>query len=166
VLAAPNNGHFRFRRVREVRTDANGSWSARLPAGPSRLVKAVYAGSATTEPAISQQVHVVTRAVVRLRIQPRAVPWRGTVGISGRVLGGDIPGKRQQLLRLRIGAEGIFSTVGIPDVTRNGRFRTTWTFHSGVGVVHYWFSVSTLNEADYAFAPGSSPRVGVVVGPG
>jgi hypothetical protein len=118
-------------------------------------VKAVYAGNATTEPAVSQQVHVVTRALVRLRIQPRAVPWRGTLVISGRVLGDYIPGKRQQLLRLRIGAEGIISTVGIPDVSRTGRFRTTWTFHTGIGVVHYWFSVSTLNEADYAFASGA-----------
>jgi hypothetical protein len=166
VFIAPNNGRYRFRLAREVKTASNGSWSARLPAGPSRLVKAVFAGGATTEPAVSQQVHIVTRAVVRLHIHPRAVPWHGTIVITGRVLGGQIPGKRQHLLRLRIGADGIFSTVGIPDVTRAGRFRTTWTFHTGVGVVHYWFAVSTLNEADYAFYPGSSPRVSVIVGPG
>jgi hypothetical protein len=109
---------------------------------------------------------VIVPAVVRLYIKPRAVSWGGTIRIYGRVLGGYIPGNRQQLLRLRIGAEGIFSTVGIPDVAPNGRFHTTWRFHPGVGVARYWFSVSTLNEADYPFAPASSPRVTVTVGPG
>jgi hypothetical protein len=166
VLTAADNGRGRFRLARVVTTASNGSWSARLPAGPSRLVEAVYAGGTTTEPATSQQVHIVTRAVVRLHIRPRAVPWGGKIELWGQVLGGYIPGNRQQLLRLRIGADGIFSTVGIPDVTLAGRFRTSWKFHSGVGVVRYWFSVSTLNEADYAFSTGSSPHVTVRVGPG
>lgn len=166
VTTAPDNGAGRFALARAVTTAADGSWSATLPPGPSRLVQAVYPGTSTTEPATSQQVRIVVPAVVRLHIRPRQVPWGGTIDISGRVLGGYIPGDRQQLLRLRIGAEGISSTVGIPDIAPNGRFHTTWTFHPGVGVVSYWFSVSTLNEADYPFAPGSSPRVTVTVGPG
>jgi hypothetical protein len=165
VLSAPANGKGNFRLVRVVPTKPNGTWSVRLPRGPSRLIEATYAGDPTTESAMSEQVRIITRAVVRLHIRPRAVPWHTTIHLWGRVVGGHIPGKRQQLLRLRIGADGIYSTVGIPDVTRHGKFRTSWTFHPGVGVVRYWFSVSTLNEAAYPFAPGSSRRVHVTVGP-
>jgi hypothetical protein len=166
VMTAPDNGQGKFGLARAVTTGADGSWSATLPPGSSRLVEAVYPGSSTTEPATSQSVRVIVPAVVRLYIKPRAVSWGGTLRIYGRVLGGYIPGNRQQLLRLRIGAEGIFSTVGIPDIAPNGQFHTTWRFHPGVGVVNYWFSVSTLNEADYPFAPASSPHVTLTVGPG
>ena len=68
---------------------------------------------------------MIVPAVVRLHIKPRAVSWGGTIRIYGRVLGGYIPGNRQQLLRLRIGAEGISSTVGIRDIAPDGRFHTT-----------------------------------------
>jgi hypothetical protein len=166
VFAAVDNGRGNFRPAALAITRADGSWSAQLGPGPSRRVAALYPGSGATAPAISGQVRVVVPAVVRLYIKPRAIPWGGTIQIFGRVLGGYIPGARQQLLRLRIGAEGISGTVGIPEVQRNGHFSTTWTFHPGVGVVDYWFTVSTLNEADYAYAPGSSPRVTVTVGPG
>jgi hypothetical protein len=165
VLTAPDNGRRRFTVARVVITRPNGSWSARLRAGPSRLVEAAYPGNATTESAVSRQVRVVVPAVVRLHISPRSVPWGGTLRIWGRVLGGYIPGARQQLLRLRIGVDGIYSTVGIPGVGRDGRFQTTWTFRPGRGVVTYWFTVSTLNEADYPYAPSSSSRVYVTVGP-
>jgi hypothetical protein len=166
VLTAADNGQGRFRVARVAITRPDGSWSAGLPAGPSRLVEAFYPGGSTTEPAVSAQVHVVVPAVVRLHISPPAVPWGGTIQIWGRVLGGYIPGARQQLLRLRIGIDDIYSTVGIPDVGRNGRFHTTWTFRPGRGTVTYWFTVSTLREADYPFAPASSPRVYIRVGPG
>lgn len=79
------------------------------------------------------------------------------------MLGGYIP--QGKLLRLRIGADGVSGTVGIPDISPNGRFRTTYTFAPGSGTVRYWFSVSTLAESSYAFAPSSSRRVYVTVGP-
>jgi hypothetical protein len=72
----------------------------------------------------------------------------------------------QQLLRLRIGVVGIpgvQSTIGIPDIAPDGRFHTTWTPAPGNGAVHFWFAVSTLHEADFPFAPGSSPHVDVTV---
>jgi len=165
IFTAPDNQLLHFQPAASVTTASDGTWRAQLPPGPSRLVESVYPGGDTTEPAVSQLLRIQVPAVVQLSISPRSVPWRGTIQISGRVLGGYIPGPHQQLLRLRIGAEGYYSTVGIPDVQPDGRFHTTFTFHSGTGVVHYWFSVSTLNEADYPYIPGSSPRVGVTVGP-
>jgi hypothetical protein len=153
-------------------TTADGVWSATLPAGPSRLVEALYDGGNTIEPASSGQVRLTVPALVKLTITPRRTHWwrsprrPGTIKISGRVLGGYIPGADQQLLRLRIGVigtPGVQSTIGIPDIAPDGRFHTTWTPAPGNGTVHFWFSVSTLHEADYPFAPASSAKVAVIV---
>jgi len=163
VLAAANNGLGKFRSVASVTTAADGSWIAHLRAGPSRLIEAIYPGNPTTEPAASGQVRLVVPAKIKLQIHPTHARWGGTIHITGRILGGYLPAGK--LLRLRIGADGVSGTVGIPDVDQKGRFHTTWTFARGSGLVRYWFSVSTLPEADYPFAPASSPRRKVSVGP-
>jgi hypothetical protein len=164
VMTAPDNGLGQWTLAAVVTTAADGAWSAALPAGPSRLVEASYGGDTATLPSASATIQLIVPAKIKIHIAPRSTPWGGTIRISGRVLGGYIP--TGKLLRLRIGVAGVRGTVGIPSVRRNGRFRTTWTFSSGHGVVHYWFSVSTLNEADYPFAPAGSRRVYVRVGPG
>jgi hypothetical protein len=172
ILTAPNNGLDAFTQAAVATTGQDGVWSATLRAGPSRLVEAVYDGGSTVEPAASGQVRLIVPALVKLTIKPRRTHWwrsprsPGTIRISGRVLGGYIPGADQQLLRLRIGVVGIpgvQSTIGIPDIAPDGRFHTTWTPAPGNGTVHFWFSVSTLHEADFPFAPASSRRVDVIV---
>ena len=162
VLTAPDNGLEQWTQTAVVTTSPDGAWTTTLPGGPSRLVEATYAGDNSTLPSTSSTIHLVVPAKVNIHISPRSTRWGGTIMISGRVLGGYIPAGK--LLRLRIGVEGVHATVGIPSVRRDGRFRTTWTFSSGRGVVHYWFSVSTLNEADYPYAPASSRRVYVTAG--
>jgi hypothetical protein len=172
VLTVPNNGLDAFTQAAVATTGQDGVWSATLRSGPSRLVEAVYDGGSTVEPAASGQVRLIVPALVKLTIKPRRTHWwrsprsPGTIRISGRVLGGYIPGADQQLLRLRIGVVGIpgvQSTIGIPDIAPDGRFHTTWTPAPGNGTVHFWFSVSTLHEADFPFAPASSRRVEVTV---
>lgn len=163
VLAAANNGKGGFRQIAVVTAAPDGSWSARLRPGPSRLIEASYVGDGSNEPALSRQVRLIVPARILLSVHPTRTHWGGTIHIAGRLLGGYIP--RGKLLRLRIGAEGVSGTVGIPDVTRTGRFHTTWTFAAGRRIVHYWFAVATLAEADYPFAPASSMRDAVIVGP-
>lgn len=161
VITATDNGLHRWRVATMTTTNADGFWHAKLGAGPSRLIAAVYPGSATAEPATSGHVHLTTPTKVTLRIRPRITRWGHTIKITGRVLGGNIPAGK--LLRLRIGTGGIYSTVAIPDITHHGHYRTTWTFAPGHGVVRYWFSVSTLPEADYPYAQTSSRRAYVTV---
>jgi hypothetical protein len=108
-------------------------------------------------------VRLIVPAKILLAVSPTTTHWGGTIRIIGRLLGGYIPGGK--LLRLRIGAAGVSGTVGIPDIGRNGHFHTTWTFASGSGTVRYWFGVSTLPEVDYSYAPASSPKRFVTVGP-
>ena len=66
VLTAPDNGQGKFSQAAVTVTKANGTWTAQLPAGPSRLIEAVYVGAATLEPSVSGQVHVVVPAKVDL----------------------------------------------------------------------------------------------------
>ena len=161
VETAPANGLGHFHRVAVVKTGSDGTWRVRIPRGPSRLVEAIYEGGSLTEPSSSAQARLTVPAKVRLNIRPRRTHWGETIQIWGRVLGGYIP--EGKLLRLRIGVRSVKGTIGIPNVQPNGRFRTTFTFARGSGKVHYWFSVSTLQEADYPFAPASSRRVYVHV---
>jgi hypothetical protein len=171
VLTAPDNGRGRFRQAAVAVTAANGGWGAKLGAGPSRLVEAVYDGTPSTEAAVSGQARLVVPSKLKVRIKPAHVRWGSMIVISGHTLGGYIPSNPRevsQLLRLRIGIRGIHisQTAGIPDVDRAGNFRTSYCFGTGRGVVHYWFSVSTLREVDYPFHPATSRRIPVTVGPG
>ena len=95
VLTAPDNGLGQFSQAAVVTTSATGSWSAELPAGPSRLVEAVYDGGSTTEASQSAQVHLIVPAEVKLlRVWPRRVPWGATVHLTGQLVGGYLPARR------------------------------------------------------------------------
>ena len=137
-----------------------------LPPGPSRIIEASYAGSATVLPA-SGSATVITPAKIELtRVTPDRTPWGSTVRITGRVLGGYIP-TSSKLLRLDLGVVGIpgLSKIhGAPNVSPDGRFTTTYTFARAYGVVRFWLMVSSLPEADFPFAPSHSRRVVVTVG--
>lgn len=161
VITATDNGRRHWRVATVTNTNANGLWHAKLRAGPSRLIAAVYPGSSTTEPSTSGQLRLIAHTKLSLRIRPRIAQWGHTIQITGRVLGGNIPAGK--LLRLRIGAAGLSSTAGIPNLNHHGHYHATWTFGAGRGTVRYWFSVSTLPEADYPYAQTSSPRVYITV---
>ncbi len=167
VLAAPDNGLGDFTQAAVATTAANGSWSAQLPAGPSRLVEAMYGGAPTLEPSLSGQAHVIVPARVKLiRVFPRRVAWGGTVHIDGQLDGGYLP-PGGALVRLRIGFGRAYTTYGVQEhVTGDGRFTTTYTF--GIGDPRmfrsYWFQLASLPMGNYPFAPSASPRRSVLVG--
>jgi hypothetical protein len=166
VLTAPDNGTGQFTQAAVVTTAANGTWTATLPAGPSRIVEAVYDGDPTTESASSGQVRVIVRAKVKLLSVTRRVPWGGTVRITGQLLGGYLP-PGGALVRLRIGQGNSYQTYGVQEhVTGTGRFTTSYTFGAGYAGIYkkYWFQIATLPMGDYAYAPAASGRRSVLVG--
>ena len=167
VLTAPDNGLGHFTQAAVATTAANGSWSARLPAGPSRLVEAYYAGAATLEPSVSAQVHEVVPAKVKLlSIFPPRVAWAGTVRIVGQLVGGYLP-PGGALVRLRIGSGSSYSTYGVQEhVTGNGRFSTTYTFGAGQAssFQRFWFQLASLPMGSYPFSPSDSGKRSVLVG--
>ena len=163
ILSAPDNGLGQFTPMASVATGANGTWTAKVPAGPSRLIEAVYAGDTTTEPATSALVKLIVPARVRIKITPRIIPWGSVLRITGRVLGGYVP-TNSNLLRLNVGIGRIGHLEGLPEIQPNGRFVIVWRFNAGHGVLHPWFSVGTLSESAFPYAPGSSKRVIVTLG--
>jgi hypothetical protein len=167
VMTAPDNGNGQFSQAAVATTTPTGAWSARLPAGPSRIVEAVYDGDPTTEGAFSREVKVLVPAKVRLlSVSPNRVPWGGTVRITARLLGGYLP-PGGALVRLRIGQGPSYQTYGVQThVTGRGKFTTTYTFGAGyAGIVkRFWFQVATLPIGNYPYAPGASGRRFVSVG--
>jgi hypothetical protein len=167
VLTVPDDGRSNYSVAAVARTAADGSWSARLRAGPSRLITASYAGGSTTQPSLSRPARLVVPARVRLtRVRPRHVAWGGTVKLAGRLIGGYLP-PGGALVRLRIGYGASFTTYGVHEhVGGNGRFTTTYTFGLGDPSIHrqYWFEIASLPMGDYPYAPASSGRVSVTVG--
>ena len=167
VLAAADNGLGQFRQVATTVTQANGGWSAKIPAGPSRLLEATYGGSASLAANSSAQVtELVPAKVELLSVTPRRLAWGAKVKIKGRLVGGWLP-KSGALLRLRIGLGKQYTTYGIEThVTGKGQFSTTYTFGAGVRGVKrsYWFQVATLPVGDYPYQPAASRKLSVTVG--
>jgi hypothetical protein len=166
ILTAPDNGSNAFAQAAAVTTGLDGSWTATLPPGPSRIIQAAYPGSPTILPATGSATVITPAKIVLTRVTPDRTPWGGTVRISGRVLGGYIPAS-SKLLRLDLGIVGIpgLSKIqGIPNVSSDGTFTTTYKFARYQGVVRFWLQVSSLAEADFPFSPSHSRRWIVTVG--
>ncbi len=167
VLSAPDDGRSSYSLAAVVATAANGSWSTKLPPGPSRLVTAAYTGGPTTEGSLAAPVQLVVPAKLDLlSIEPSSVPWGGTVRLTGKLDGGYLP-PGGALVRLRIGLGKVFITYGVHEhVGGSGRFTTTYTFGAGDAAVHrsYWFQIASLPMGDYPFAPANSRRIAVLVG--
>ena len=168
VLTAPDNGLGQFSQAAVATTGADGSWSATLPAGPSRVIESVYDGAPTVEPSTSNQVQVVVPAKVELiSVSPRRLAWGGTVHIVGKLDGGYLP-PGGALVRLRLGQGSSYTTYGVQEhVLGSGRFAATYTFGAGLPSVHqtFWFQIASLPMGgDYPWAPSDSRKVHVIVG--
>jgi hypothetical protein len=164
VYSSPNDNAPRFRLMTSVTTDASGEWTAKIPAGPSRLIEAAYPGTGTTEPVTSSTVKLTVPARIAMSISPKIVPWSGKITISGRLVGGWVPADGVAL-RLRVPYPGgqfvqePFRTNG------HGRFRFQWSYGAGRGVVSYRFLVATTAaESDYPWAATTSHAVAITFG--
>jgi hypothetical protein len=162
VLAAPDNGSASFVQEAVATTAVNGDWSAKLPAGPSRIIRAVYGGGASVEPS-SGQATVLVPASIKLHV-PRHAHWGGKLVLSGRVRGGYLPAAGETvILSVRFaGHEHDFAHLA---VSGDGRFRYVYTFLPGSGDASYPFSAETVRESDYAYAPARSRSETVHVRP-
>jgi hypothetical protein len=162
IVTAPDEGSLHFTQAAVATTAADGSWTARLPAGPSRQVQAIYDGASTIEPSASTAAQVFVPASLKVRIRPRATHWGSTIAISGRVLGGYIP-PAGELVILHIGWGGGSTEIGHLYTDRRGRFHTRYTFLRGNGTVTYRLWAATARESDYPYVPSRSRRVPVTV---
>jgi hypothetical protein len=162
VMTAPDDGSPRFTQAALVTSAADGSWTARLPAGPSRLVQAIYDGAATVEPAASAPAKVIVPAALAMRVRPRTTHWGSTITIVGQVRGGYVPAAGE-LVILHVGWGGGSTEIGHLYTDRHGRFHTRYTFLRGNGTVTYRLWATSARETDYPYAPSRSRRISVTV---
>jgi hypothetical protein len=167
VLTAPDDQQDAFAPTATATTASNGSWTATLPAGPSRLVEAQYAGGGDAEGSTSGTITEIVPAKVKLlKIYPRQVAWGHTIHIAGQLTGGYLPAGGA-LVRLRIGLGSAHTTYGVHEhIGGDGHFTTTYTFGVGEPSVlrSYWFQIASLPMGDYPYAPANSRKLSVLVG--
>jgi hypothetical protein len=164
IYTAPDDGRETFILAAQVTTAPDGSWSARLPPGPSRIVKAVYAGSPTVEPSASPPARIVVPASISLSLRPRNTHWGGSIVISGHVRGGYVP-PVGELVVLRVGWSGGSAEIGHLYTRRDGSFQSRYTFLRGTGTETYEIWAATARESDYPYAPSNSRPASVTVRP-
>lgn len=164
LRSAPNDAQGRFARFALARTSANGTWTARVPPGPSRLIEVSFGGDASEAPAVSAPIRLTVPAAVSLHVSPDHTHWGGHILISGRLQGGHVP-SRGELVVLKIGYDGGTAEIGHVRTTRRGRFSARYHFLHGSGNAVYRLWAETVAESGYPFAPGRSPSVAVSVGP-
>ncbi len=164
IVAAPDDGSRAFSQTAVATTRADGSWSARLPAGPSRLVQAVYDGGSDTEPSASAQIHVTAPASISLSVHPQQAHWGGRIVLSGRLAGGYLPAAGETVI-LSVDFGGRAHDFAHVVARGDGRFRYVYTFLPGRGRAAYPFSAETVRESDYPYSPSISRRVTVDVSP-
>jgi hypothetical protein len=162
IMTAPANGNQAFTVAATVTTAPNGTWTARLPPGPSRLIHAVYRGSGTVEPTSSATGHLIVPAAISIHISPRRTHWGGTISIGGRLRGGYVP-TSGELVVLWISWHGGSTEIGHLYAHRSGRFHTPYTFLRGNGTVTYRIWAASARESDYPYAPSRSRRLAVTV---
>ncbi|MGO9903896.1 MAG: hypothetical protein ACLP0J_30480 [Solirubrobacteraceae bacterium] len=165
ILTAPDNGSNQFTPTTTATTSSSGSWSATLPAGPSRLIEASYAGSQTLLPATGT-ASVTVPASIQISITPRSVSWSKPFTATGQLLGGDVPPDGVAMRLLIKLPERSVPYEPLPFRTNSqGAFSFQWLWGSGSGVVSYPIAVATTaNESDYPYAASSSRWVKVTFG--
>jgi len=165
ILTAPDNGLNKFTEAASATTSSTGAWTAILPPGPSRIIQAVYSGSATVLPATGE-ASVSVPARIKLSVSPRALPWSGLLTLRGQLEGGYVP-PDGVALRLLVRYPG--STRPSPLLAlrtdENGGFTIDWSYHAGQGVETLPFSIATTaTESDYPYAASQAPWTDVTFG--
>jgi hypothetical protein len=152
-------------RVSTAWTDGDGSFSAALPAGPSREVLAVFAGTPTLSRAASRPLQLRIRGGVRLRVSSRLATVGGRpVVFSGRVgaAGCSIPpGGKAVELQFRLPGLG-WSEFRTVQTDARGRFRYAYRFSDDDSRgVRFQFRAYAPAQGDWPYEPGGSRPVAV-----
>jgi hypothetical protein len=152
------------RRTSLIRTGADGGFSIRLGAGPSREVVATFAGNRTMTRASSESFRLEVPAPVRLRASASTariggppVVFAGRVaatGVEQAALGG-LPVELQ--FRFRGGSWSEFRTV---ETDRRGRFRYAYRFSDDDSRgVRFQFRAHVKGREGWPYGPSASRPV-------
>ena len=145
------------RVITHTTTQANGTFTVRVPAGASRLIEVAYrafAGDAnyTTHANIQEYVN----AAVHLNITPRDTSPEGTILLTGKVQG-PIP-SQGVIVELLVHYRGHWEPFRTPRTDAAGEFQVAYQFQDAIG--HFPFRAETpAGQAGFPFSSGSSKEV-------
>jgi hypothetical protein len=165
VMAAPADDPNDWRRLADVETSGDGSWSAVAPPGPSRLIAAVYSGGPTTEPAWSPSGRLLVPAKSTLSL-PSAVVHYGASGVNakfeGRLIGGYVP-SRGATVTVQALDRGIWRTIATVTTDKYGRWHAHYRITGGPGT--YPVRVYVPRQGGYPWEAAYSGRATLQVQP-
>jgi hypothetical protein len=165
IMAAPADKPGVWRKLAALTTAADGSWTATLPAGPSRVIEAVYGGGAMTQSASSPGARELVPAKSTLKL-PRAVVHFGAFGIEakfdGRLLGGYVPA-RGATIAVQARDRGIWRTIATVTTDKYGRWQAHYRITGGPG--SYPTRVYVPRQGGYPWEASYSGHATLVVMP-
>jgi hypothetical protein len=161
IVAAPDDGFDHWRIVTSVSTASDGSWRARLPAGPSRLIEAIYGGGPLTEAAASGIAKVEVRASSTLSFS-RIVHFGHFAYFAGRLLGGYVP-QTGAIVVVQAFDRGHWRNIATVRTDRSGNWSARYAISGGSG--RYPVRVRIPRQADYPWAAALTPSQTLVVVP-
>jgi len=151
-----------------VTTDRAGRFRAKLRLGPSRRVKALFAGTRTARPAASRGLKVVARDRVRFRVSPGLLVNGGAATMAGRVTGrgaSQPPGGKLVAIQYFDPSRDRWRPVEVIRADRHGRFRYRYRFRTIAYAQKILFRAVSLPEAGWPFETTASHRRPVIVYP-
>jgi hypothetical protein len=144
------------------RTDANGRFVVRIPAGSSsrtlRLAYRAHLGDAL--PVATRTLRLNVRAGIVLRVSPHSSSVGHTIQFRGRLHGTPIPRGGKQLVLEARSPGSAWIEFKVIRTDRHGRYAASYRFKFP-GPAAYRFRVRSEAESDFPFAAGSSNVVGV-----
>ncbi|HEX3510650.1 MAG TPA: hypothetical protein VHT27_06065 [Solirubrobacteraceae bacterium] len=134
-------------------TGADGSFSARVPRGPSRVITLAYR-SFSLQAGYTASAHVgeLVRAGVLASTSRRRTSSYGRVTFSGRVLGASRTGVIVELL---VRYRGRWQPIRTPRTAANGTFRISYVFRGAGGAFPFKVTVPG-GQAGFPYAAGAS----------
>lgn len=149
-------------RVRTVETDSRGHWQERLPGGPSRMVRATYAGNRRFLPDATTAGALQVKTKASLHISHHRVREGHKVAFKGRVghLAARIPAGGK-LVELEVKDGNAWHTVRHPFYTGpSGKYRLRYRFaRFYTSDVRYRFRIRVIRERNWPYKAPVSSRV-------
>jgi len=150
------------RVVAHAKTGSDGSFAARVPAGPSRLIDVAYpAPAGNTGYAAQARVAESVNAAVKLSITPRSTSPDGTILLTGKVQG-PIP-QQGTIVELLVHYRGHWEPFRTPRTDSSGNFQVAYQFQGGTGRFPFRAEIPA-GQTDFPYSGGYSNVVDVAAG--
>jgi 5-hydroxyisourate hydrolase-like protein (transthyretin family) len=152
------NGSSQMKVIGSTLTRADGSLSATIPAGPSRLIDLAYPTSERRGYATQTEMLETVTAGLRLRITPLHTSPTGTVQLEGQVLG--VLPAHGVVVEVLVYYLGQWQPIRTPRTGPDGRLRLNYRFHQATGQFPFRLRVR-YGQIGFPYGEACSPWVAV-----